>query len=86
VMLERIDRDETAPAGVSADPTIEELLADPLAHDAWRLKTLAKRHARLVESSRAREILDDFDSFLPKIYKVVPNEFRRALAERTDGS
>ncbi len=86
VTLERIDRDETAPAGVSADPTIEELLADPLAHDAWRLKTLAKRHARLVESSRAREILDDFDSFLPKIYKVVPNEFRRALAERTDGS
>ncbi len=86
VTLERIDADDTPPPGVSDDPMIEELLEDPLRHDAWRLKTLIARHARLVDSSRAREVLDNFDSFLPKIYKIVPDEFRRALVEGAEGS
>jgi glutamate synthase (NADPH/NADH) large chain len=56
-----------------------ELMADPLRHDAWRLRTLLERHARYVDSSRAGEILDQFDEKLPHFVKVVPVEYRRAL-------
>ena len=65
------------------DPTRTELLADPLSHDTWRLRTLIARHARLTNSSRAEEILDNFDVYLPRFYKVVPVEYRRALDQRT---
>ena len=81
VDIERIDPDDMAPLGVGADPTPEELLADPLRYDAWRLRTLIERHATLTNSSRAEEILANFAAYLPRFYKVVPHEFRRALAE-----
>jgi glutamate synthase (NADPH/NADH) large chain len=64
------------------NPTRSELLADPLRQDAWRLKTLISRHARFTNSSRAQEILDHFDEYLPRFYKIVPVEYRRALTEQ----
>ncbi len=82
VTIERVDIDDGIPPGAGADPTYEELLADPLRYDVWRLRTLIERHARLTNSSRAEEILGDFDSYLPMFYKVTPNEFRRALNEQ----
>jgi glutamate synthase (NADPH/NADH) large chain len=63
------------------NPTTAELMADPLRHHAWRLRTLIERHAELVDSSRAREILDRLDEYLPKFVAVVPTEYRRALLE-----
>jgi glutamate synthase (NADPH/NADH) large chain len=45
----------------------------------WRLTTLIRRHAQLTNSSRAAEILDNIDEHLPRFYKVVPVEYRRAL-------
>ncbi|MCP3998985.1 MAG: glutamate synthase large subunit, partial [bacterium] len=82
VTISRIIDDDGAPAGVGSDPTPDELLARPLAHDVWRLKTLVERHARLANSSRAEEIMANFDDYLPRFYKITPNEFRRALKER----
>ncbi len=82
VTISRIGDDDGMPPGVGDDPTSEELLADPLRYDVWRLRTLIARHARLTNSSRAEEILGDFDAFLGRFYKVTPNEFRRALGER----
>jgi glutamate synthase (NADPH/NADH) large chain len=64
---------------ISGEPTLEDLIADPLHHDAWRLRILIARHARLADSSRAREILADFDHYLGRFVKVTPKEFRRAL-------
>ncbi len=81
VDLERIDPDDSVPLVGGNDPTPEELLADPLRYDVWRLKTLITRHARLTNSSRAEEILTGFTEYLPHFYKVVPREFRRALTE-----
>jgi len=78
VEIERVEYDETG-SDWSHDPTPQELLADPLNHDAWRLKTLIGRHARLTNSSRAVEILENFDDYLPRFYKVVPVEYRRVL-------
>ena len=65
------------------NPTRAELLADPFSRDAWRLKKLIERHARFTNSSRAQQILDNFDEYLPRFYKVVPVEYRRALTEQT---
>ena len=76
VELERIVPDTGPPI---EDPTREQLLAEPLRNDVWRLRTLLERHARHANSSRAAEILADFDRYVPMFYKVVPVEFRRAL-------
>jgi glutamate synthase (NADPH/NADH) large chain len=82
VELESIDVDERAPAGVSDRPTVDELTADPTRFDVWRLRTLLERHATYAESSRAREILDNFNDFAPRIVKIMPVEYRRALEQR----
>ncbi len=82
VTIARITVDDGQPNGSSDDPTLEELLADPLENDVWRLRTLISRHARLTNSSRAMEILENFDAYLPKFYKVVPVEYRKALEHR----
>jgi glutamate synthase (NADPH/NADH) large chain len=82
VDLEPLDPDPTAPDGVGGDPTVRELMADPTGHDVWRIKTLLERHARYADSSRARQVLDNFDEFIPKIIKIMPVEFRRALSEQ----
>jgi glutamate synthase (NADPH/NADH) large chain len=84
VDIERIAHDDATPLGVGSDPTPQELLADPLHFDLWRLKTLIQRHAMLTNSSRAEEILANFDEYLPRFFKVVPQEFRRALTQAAD--
>jgi glutamate synthase (NADPH/NADH) large chain len=82
VDLEPLDPDPTAPDGVGDDPTPRELMADPTRYDVWRIKTLLERHARYADSSRARQVLDNFDQFVPRIIKIMPVEFRRALSEQ----
>ncbi len=49
--------------------------------DAQRLRILIALHARFTESARAREILDNWDSYLPRFVKVMPVDYRRALRE-----
>ena len=79
VTVDRIRDDGAFPASIGADPTPQELLAEPLRYDSWRLKTLIERHARLTNSSRAEKVLSNFEAYLPRFYKVTPIEFRRAL-------
>jgi glutamate synthase (NADPH/NADH) large chain len=86
VDLETIDQDVGAPAGARQIPTTDELMADPLHFDAWRLRSLIERHASLADSSRAREILEGFDEYLPRFVKVVPKEYRRALQQQQQHS
>jgi glutamate synthase (NADPH/NADH) large chain len=82
VEIASVETDDHVPLDVGDDPTSEELLADPLSYDAWRLRVLIARHALLTNSSRAEEILERFDEYLPRFYKVVPVEYRRALQQR----
>ncbi len=49
--------------------------------DERRLRNLIENHLRYTNSLRAREILDDWDIYLPKFVKVMPVEYRRALRE-----
>jgi glutamate synthase (NADPH) large chain len=58
-----------------------DVMADMSGRDAERLHQLIVNHARYTGSTRAREILENWDAFLPKFRKVMPVEYRRALAE-----
>ena len=56
-------------------------MGDMTRFDAERLHQLIANHARYTGSARAREILDNWDDYQPKFRKVMPVEYRRALAE-----
>jgi glutamate synthase (NADPH/NADH) large chain len=58
-----------------------DVMADMSRFDAERLHQLIVNHARYTGSTRARRILEDWDAYLPKFRKVMPVEYRRALAE-----
>ena len=49
--------------------------------DETQLKRLVERHLAYTGSARAREILADWETSRQKFVKVMPNEYRRALAE-----
>jgi glutamate synthase (NADPH/NADH) large chain len=58
-----------------------EVLEDMTCHDVERLHLLISRHAQLTGSSRAAQILADWKTYCSKFRKVMPLEYRRALAE-----
>ena len=58
-----------------------DVLGDMSRYDAARLHLLISRHARFAGSRRAAEILENWEEYLPKFRKVMPVEYRRALAE-----
>ena len=49
--------------------------------DVHILRTLIQRHQHYTGSTRAKAILDAFEAYLPKFVKIMPMEYRRALAE-----
>jgi glutamate synthase domain-containing protein 2/glutamate synthase domain-containing protein 1/glutamate synthase domain-containing protein 3 len=57
---------------VDLDPVI-----DP--QDIDLIQLLITRHAELTESPRAKWILDNWETMLPKFIKVFPHEFKRVL-------
>src|SRR5215467_4572709 len=58
-----------------------EVLEDMTRYDLERLHLLISRHARLTGSARAAQILADWTNYCRKFRKVMPLEYRRALAE-----
>ncbi len=62
-------------------PTTVDVMSDLTRYDAERLRQLVANHARLTGSTRAKALLDDWAESLPKFRKVMPVEYRRALAE-----
>ncbi len=64
-------------------PPPVDVMGDMTRFDAERLRQLIETHARLTGSTKAQAILDDWAAHLPKFRKVMPVEYRRALAELT---
>ena len=64
-------------------PPPVDVMGDMTRFDAERLQQLIANHARLTGSTKAQAILDDWAATLPKFRKVMPVEYRRALAELT---
>ena len=58
-----------------------DVMADMTRFDSERLHQLISNHARYTHSDRAKHILDNWESYLPKFRKVMPVEYRRALQE-----
>ena len=58
-----------------------DVMRDMTKQDAERLHQLIARHAHYTNSARAKTILDNWAAYQPKFKKVMPVEYRRALAE-----
>ncbi len=54
---------------------------DMTRYDAIRLRQLIENHLHYTDSAVARNILDHWESYLSKFVKVMPVDYRRALAE-----
>ena len=75
-----VEIEPVAAAPVAAAMDEDDLLRDMLRHDAVRLRRLVERHRHYTNSQHALEILENWDLFLPKFVKVMPVDYRRALA------
>ncbi|MDX6806664.1 glutamate synthase large subunit [Terrihabitans rhizophilus] len=58
-----------------------DLLSNMTRLDSERLMQLIANHERYTGSAKAREILDNWATYRGKFIKVMPTEYRRALAE-----
>ena len=86
-----VDLEYVAPASGAADdpgrPSQRSIsvensgMGDMLKFDAERLRILVERHLLYTGSSRAREILDNWEASLPAFMKVMPKDYRRALTD-----
>jgi len=63
-----------------------DVMADMTTGDSERLFHLISAHAHYTGSARAAEILADWKTYCPKFRKVMPVEYRRALAEMAKAS
>ncbi len=60
---------------------IVDLDHDMTRHDAERLCLLLKKHVRYTDSERAKEILANWQAYLPRFIKVMPVDYRMALEQ-----
>jgi glutamate synthase (NADPH/NADH) large chain len=87
IELEPIPEDEETNAslfGQSGDLQTHgrvDIMSDLSRFDAVRLRYLISNHARYTGSRRAAEILANWNRYLSKFRKVMPVEYRRAIAE-----
>jgi glutamate synthase (NADPH/NADH) large chain len=58
-----------------------DVMTDMTKSDAERLYQLVARHAHYTNSAKAKLILADWRTYMPKFKKVMPVEYARALAE-----
>lgn len=64
-----------------ADDPHLDISSDPLADDAVRVKRMLQKHVEYTDSAVAKRILENWSAYLPKFYKIVPIDYRRALLE-----
>ena len=48
-------------------------------HDAEELRRILAAHAAATGSKLAKEILSDFDAYLPKFKKIIPNDYQKMM-------
>jgi glutamate synthase (NADPH/NADH) large chain len=56
-------------------------MGHPMRYDAERVRILLERHREATGSGKAAELLADLPNALQHFVKVVPTEYRRALAD-----
>ena len=78
---EMLSEREYGHAGDLETSGLVEIMSNLGAGDAERLRALITRHKSFTGSTVAANILDNWAAYLPKFKKVMPVEYRRALAE-----
>jgi glutamate synthase (NADPH/NADH) large chain len=68
-------------AGDLAGHGLVDVQRDMTRYDAERLRQLIENHRHYSGSERARRILEDWETYLPKFVKVMPIEYRKALEQ-----
>ena len=85
VELEPIPEEDHAAAAAGTSGELETHGKVQIDHvggsDDAMLKSLVQSHLLYTGSDRARVILENWTAYLPKFVKVMPLEYRRALAE-----
>ncbi len=87
VELEPVDKDPATVerrdgnGGAIAMGDLSDVMQDMTSQDSGRLYQLIVRHAHYTNSKKAKAILDNWVGYLAKFKKVMPVEYRRALAE-----
>ena len=61
-----------------------DITSDMSRFDKERLRQLISNHLHYTGSTRARNILDDWENYSKKFVKVMPVEYKRALQEMED--
>ncbi len=66
----------------------EMVLMEPVEEkdDRETLKKMLENHALLTGSHKAREILDDYEFYLPKFKKIIPEDYKRILSAILDSA
>ncbi|MEJ2123392.1 MAG: glutamate synthase large subunit [Alphaproteobacteria bacterium] len=58
---------------------VVDIMRDMSRFDAVRLRQLIENHRHYTGSERAKTILDNWETYMPKFVKVMPVEYRKAL-------
>ncbi|MEQ1887760.1 MAG: glutamate synthase-related protein, partial [Alphaproteobacteria bacterium] len=72
---------ELSPIDGDDDEAIEKatIMADPLRHDAARIRMMLQAHSDATNSTVAQKILASWADYRGRFIKVVPHDYRRAL-------
>ena len=55
-------------------------------YDVQELKDMIQEHVAYTNSEIGKEILDNFEEYLPKFKKIIPNDYKKMMsADRSDG-
>jgi glutamate synthase (NADPH/NADH) large chain len=88
VELEPIPEEDHVAAEAGANLELEthgKVRIDHLAgNDEATIKALIQRHLLFTGSERARRILENWPTYLPRFVKVMPTEYKRALGEMAE--
>jgi glutamate synthase (NADPH/NADH) large chain len=68
-------------AGSSSGHGLVDVMQDMTGQDAERLHRLIERHGHYTNSEKAKTIVANWETWLPKFKKVMPVEYKRALSE-----
>ena len=49
-------------------------------YDVQELKTMIKEHVAYTNSTKGKQILDNFKEYLPQFKKIIPNDYKRMLS------
>ena len=49
--------------------------AYPESPDVRKLRTLLEKHVKETDSKKAKEILSDFENYIPRFKKIIPNDY-----------